>query len=383
MKAAETVRKRENLKRKHIQVLFIEDSVDDYEVITEKIKRAGFEINSRRVETPEDLKQVLVTSDWDLVISDSSLPRFDGHQALSMTRKTHPHIPFIIISGSIGEEAAGRALLAGANDYMIKDDLTRLIPSIYRELREYENRIERLEMEQKLQQSQRNYQLLAQNVQDLVCVHDTDCNYLWVSPSCSRILGYSPEELISQGVMTTIHPEDLEKVAGVMESLKKGDIRTMQRFKYRRRRKDGIYIYLETLAEPVYENEWLSRIVSTSRDITEQALASQLLEENQARYEGVLQSLAEGVVLLNNEGHVITYNKSAQQILKIPNKDYVELVEMLRHNFQLLRKDEKPMAPEDFPSNATLQTGISQKNTLVGLRKSRRGMLVVRKFSAL
>ncbi len=353
-----------------LKVLVIEDSIDDYELIVDKIKREGFIITPSRVETTEELSHTLVSKHWDLVISDNGLPGFNARIALSITRESHPNVPFIIVSGSLGEEDAIEALLAGANDYILKDNLTRLIPSIHRELREYKQRMDRISMEHKLRKSQRNYQLLAENVQDLVCVHDTDGDYLWVSPSASKILGFSAEELIELGSLTNIHPDDLNEVTNVFESLKKNDgLHSMQRFHYRRKRKDGIYIYLETLAEPVYENDWLTRIVTTTRDITEQMLATQLLEENQARYEGVLESLSEGVILLNADGNIVTHNKSARKILRIPGKDCVKLVDFLQENFQLLKKNGKTLAPREFPSNVTLRTGNSKYNMLVGLEK--------------
>ena len=362
-------KEKEAAKPTPLQILVIEDSIDDYDLIVEKIKREGFKVESQRVETTGELSQTLVTKHWDLVISDNGLPGFNARKALSITRDVYPHVPFIIVSGSLGEEDAIKALLAGANDYILKDNLTRLIPSVHRELREYRHRMDRISMERKLRKSQRNYQLLAENVQDLVCVHDTDGDYLWVSPSASKILGHTADELMTLGSLANIHPDDLDTVVSVFESLKKGWRSPMQRFHYRRKRKDGIYIYLETLAEPVYESDRLTRIVTTTRDITEQMLATQLLEENQARYEGVLESLSEGVILLNANGHIVTHNNSARKILRIPDKDCITLVDFLQENFQLLKKDGKKLDPGEFPSNITLHTGASKYNTLVGLQK--------------
>ncbi|MEQ8237802.1 MAG: response regulator, partial [Cyclobacteriaceae bacterium] len=87
-----------------LKVLFVEDSVDDYELIVNKMVKAGLIVVSKRVETPEDFEYELTNEEWNLIISDNSLPRFDSQKALKITRSLRPEIPFIIVSGTIGEE---------------------------------------------------------------------------------------------------------------------------------------------------------------------------------------------------------------------------------------------------------------------------------------
>ena len=121
---------------KPLRVLIIEDSEADTELLLRELRRGGYAPEFERVETPEGLNAALAQRPWDLIISDYAMPRFDGLQALKLVQKKGTDIPFIIVSGSIGEDIAVSAMKAGAHDYLIKGHTARLLPAIERELRE-------------------------------------------------------------------------------------------------------------------------------------------------------------------------------------------------------------------------------------------------------
>jgi len=123
-----------------LNVLIAEDSEDDAMLIVRELRRGGYEPHMRRVDSAEDMKEALANGQWDLIITDHNMPSFDSGDALQLAREHDPNIPFILVSGSIGEEIAVDAMKAGAHDYVMKDNLTRLLPAIRRELREAENR---------------------------------------------------------------------------------------------------------------------------------------------------------------------------------------------------------------------------------------------------
>ncbi len=125
---------------KSLKVLLIEDSEDDAFLLLRQIKKGGFEPSCRRVETADDVKLALNAQRWDICITDHNLPSFDSTQALEIIKNSGFDIPTVIVSGSIGEEVAVEAMKAGANDYIMKDNLTRLVPAIERELRDAEAR---------------------------------------------------------------------------------------------------------------------------------------------------------------------------------------------------------------------------------------------------
>jgi signal transduction histidine kinase len=137
-----------------LRVLLIEDSEDDADLLKIALRRGGYEIDCRRVHTPEDMQAALQQREWDIVISDYVMPRFNGIDALKLLQSHGIDVPFIIVSGHIGEELAVAAMKAGADDYVMKDKLARLVPAVARELREAESRRARRASEQALRESE-------------------------------------------------------------------------------------------------------------------------------------------------------------------------------------------------------------------------------------
>src|SRR5512141_426432 len=135
----------------YLRILIIEDSKDDAHLILREVQRGGYEVESERVETAEAMRQALARQRWDLVICDFSLPHFSAPKALDLLKQSKYDIPFIIVSGTIGEESAVNALKAGAHDFIIKGNFARLLPAIERELKEAAIRRERQERERELE----------------------------------------------------------------------------------------------------------------------------------------------------------------------------------------------------------------------------------------
>ena len=135
----------------HLRILLIEDSEDDARLLLREIKSGGYEVESERVETAGAMRDALMRQPWDLIICDFSLPKFSAPHALELLKKSGIDLPFIIASGTIGEESAVNALKAGAHDFIIKGNFARLIPAIERELKEAAVRRERRERERELE----------------------------------------------------------------------------------------------------------------------------------------------------------------------------------------------------------------------------------------
>lgn len=139
-----------------LRVLIAEDSEDDTLLSADELRRAGFELSCRRVETEEEMSRALEESDWDLVLSDFSMPQFDGLSALRLLRASRqPDLPFIIVSGSIGEVRAVEALKEGAGNYVMKENIEKLVPVVERELRDARTRKERSEAFESLRKAVR------------------------------------------------------------------------------------------------------------------------------------------------------------------------------------------------------------------------------------
>ncbi len=138
-----------------IRVLMIEDSEDDALLIARELQEGGYDVEYQRVDTPGALSLACDLKEWDLIISDFSMPHFSGTDALHFVRSRHLGVPFIFVSGTMGEETAVSAMRNGAQDYLMKGNLKRLVPAIQRELRDYEQTQERKRLEKHVQQLQK------------------------------------------------------------------------------------------------------------------------------------------------------------------------------------------------------------------------------------
>jgi two-component system, cell cycle sensor histidine kinase and response regulator CckA len=136
-------------------VLLVEDSEDDALMVLRELKRAGYDVKSKTVDGSDALKASLAVQQWDLIVSDFSMPGFSGTEALKLVRSTGSDAPFIFVSGTMGEDAAVAALKDGAQDYLVKTNLKRLIPAVQRELREVEERRQHRRLEQHVHQLQK------------------------------------------------------------------------------------------------------------------------------------------------------------------------------------------------------------------------------------
>jgi signal transduction histidine kinase len=138
-----------------LRALIVEDSESDAKLVLREIQRRGLEVEARRVEDAASLREALATESWNVILCDWSLPNFNARSALEILKQSGLDVPFIIVSGTVGEEMAVEAVRAGAHDYLLKDRLTRLVPSIQREMREAKARAERQQLEGQLLQAQK------------------------------------------------------------------------------------------------------------------------------------------------------------------------------------------------------------------------------------
>jgi len=138
-----------------LRVLIVEDSEDDALLVMREFRRAGYDVSLERVDTAEAMATALANETWDVAIADYTMPHFSGTAALELLKQTGLDIPFIFVSGTIGEDRAVAAMRAGAQDYIIKGNVRRLVPAVERELREAEGRRERKRLEEEVRHKQR------------------------------------------------------------------------------------------------------------------------------------------------------------------------------------------------------------------------------------
>ena len=181
-----------------IRVLLVEDSEDDALLLRRELEKGGFAPQISRVETADAYRAALGEGGWDLVIGDYVLPAFGGQDALKILRAMDPDLPFLIVSGVVGEEVAVETMKAGANDYVLKHNLTRLAPAVRRELKDRKVRQERRLAEQALKESEARFRGIFENSGDavfLVGVHEDGFTYDDLNPEAERFLRLKKAEV--------------------------------------------------------------------------------------------------------------------------------------------------------------------------------------------
>lgn len=180
---------------KAIRILFVEDSENDARLILRHLQKGGIEVlQYRRVETEEGLAGALREQEWDLLICDYHLPRFDAPRALAVFRESGLDIPVIVISGEVGEDIAVNLMKSGAHDYLLKDKLARLVPAVHRELREAAGRRDRQRAEMAVREQARLLDL----AHDAIIVCDLDGRVQYWNHGAERLYGWRAAEIIGQ-----------------------------------------------------------------------------------------------------------------------------------------------------------------------------------------
>jgi phosphoserine phosphatase RsbU/P len=295
---------------KPLRVLIVEDSEDDAMLLVFELRRGDYSPSFQRVETEEALRKALEEQTWDLVVSDYVLPGFSGMEALKLVRKSGLDLPFLIVSGKIGEDTAVNAMKEGANDYLIKGNISRLVPAIEREMQEAEVRRKRREAEAALVRSERRYKRLVAAVTDYiytVTIKDGTVVKTSHGPGCLTVTGYSHEEYVNNPFLwyQMIYEEDRAAVTSLSNDIRAGkDIPSLE---HRIRHKDGSIRWVINTIVPRYSDQGeLIAYDGLISDITQRKRAEESLRLQSA----ALEAAANAIVITDHEGQVIWVNKA-------------------------------------------------------------------------
>jgi PAS domain S-box-containing protein len=196
-----------------ILILHLEDDPNDSELVINEFYAAGIDIRLIRVDTERQFIENLDQHKIDIVLADYQLPGYDGISALGYCNKNYPDIPFIIVSGALGEEKAINLLKLGASDYLLKDNLIRLVPAVENSIKERRLRQEKMSTEANLKASEEKYRKIFENVQDVFYQVDKDGIITEISPSVRKVSGYAREELIGKPVeLFYVSPDERDRL---------------------------------------------------------------------------------------------------------------------------------------------------------------------------
>ncbi len=266
-----------------LQVLLVEDSPDDAVFVERALRRHGFDLLLERVETAEGMAAALESRPWDIVLSDFTMPRFSGLAAFDLLRSKALDIPFIFVSGTVGEEVAVHAMKLGASDYLLKGNLARLAPAVEREVREREGRAARARAEAELRQLEERYGALFEAAPFPMWVFDRESlAFLAVNDEAVVHYGYSRAEFLGLTIADLRPPEDVAALHAHVTRLPAQD----RGSSWRHRKKDGSVIHVEIKAHDLQFGGRSARLIAVN-DVTERRRAEEAL---QAKEEQLRQS---------------------------------------------------------------------------------------------
>jgi PAS domain S-box-containing protein len=268
---------------KRLRILHLEDEPDFAELVLSLLQQGGVDAEVKRVGDRLAFTQAVDSGNFDLIISDYHLPSFTGLEALVIARKKHPHTPFILVSGTIGEQAAIESLKAGATDYVLKQNPDRLPSAVHRAVAEAAERAKRREAETQLIRREKYFRTLTENSLDVISILSREGAYIYVSPSIERVTGHSPQELIGQKIFAGMHPDDATQVAKSFETILTSPGLPI-RVQYRYRHKDGEWHRHETHCQNRFDDPDIGGLVAHCRDVTDRWRAEEDLRQSEKQY---------------------------------------------------------------------------------------------------
>jgi len=264
--------------KKPLQVLQVEDSESDAAMVIRLLSQAGYDVRHERVEDAEEMQATLDRQPWDVIIADFVLPQFNAPSALALLQQAGLDIPFIVVSGTVGEELAVAMMKAGAHDYLMKDNLLRLVPAVEREIREAQTRREHRQAQAELQANELRFRALIEHSADVISTLTAEGVILFESPSVSRILGYQPDELVGRNAFEFLHPDDRTTSADMFSQvLEQPGVPFSLEFRFRT--KDSAWRWLDATGINLLAEPSVQAIVVNYRDITARKQAEAQLNE--------------------------------------------------------------------------------------------------------
>ena len=285
-----------------VKILLLEDRPEDADIIVRELRRSGLSIDSRRVESRAAYEDALAVFAPDLILSDYTLPGFDGSEALGIAQDRRPDTPFIFVSGTIGEERAIETLKLGAVDYVLKSNRARLAPAVERALKDAQEREAKRWAMHKLEESEERFRFAMHYSSIGMALVDPNGRWLGVNPALCKILGFSESELLARDVLSITHPDDRfadgPQVRQVL--LREADAyRTNKRFV----RKDGATVCTEIAGSLVWQHDGRPHyFIWQIQDVTDRIRAEEALRASEERFRSIAEATQEWIWEIDAHG---------------------------------------------------------------------------------
>ncbi len=298
--------------KKPIAVLLVEDSAVEAELILQTLERSDYAVESERVDSPAGLQKAMDEKEWDIVLADFSMPHFSAGDALAIVRARRPNLPLIVVSGSVGEEVAVAMMRAGADDYLLKNNLIRLPATIERAVRDSEKREQLQAAEQELRSSQHRFFKSFQASPVAISISTFPAgHFLDVNEAFLQQMGFRREDVIGKTVEELNLWMNLEERAEVIASLasnqpvraieavfrtKSGDSRT------------GLYSAdLIDLAGEVC-------VLAIVHDVTELRRSAEAVHRSEERYRSLVENAHDAIFTISSDGLITSVNSAFERV---------------------------------------------------------------------
>ena len=265
-----------------LRVLILEDSPTDAELVKRELGKTEIVFTSKWVDNRNAFSQELENFAPDIVLSDYTMPQFNGMEAIELVNKHHPSIPVIIVTGSINEETAVECMKAGAADYVLKESLKRLGPAVESVMEKRQMKEEKERAEQALIESERKYRGLFNDALDMIHIVDKEGRIIDANPAELKTLGYTSLEYIGKPLIETVHPEYLALTRRQLEKVLAGEI--IHKYETALVTKDGEKVDVEVAVVPQIEEGNIVAVRAIMRDITERIKAEAEKKEMESQF---------------------------------------------------------------------------------------------------
>ena len=293
-----------------LRVLIVEDSPDDAELMLIELRRGGFDPSWQRVESAAALRDALAHEPWEVILWDYTLPGFDAMAALALLTQTAKDLPFLVVSGTIGEEQAVQLMKAGADDYLLKGNLARLASAVDRTLREAAERRARRVAEIERDRLLGQLRLQIERLPLAYILFDADYRVLDWNPAAEKVFGYTKEEMVGQVALNVIVPLPVrDQLQDILRRIRAGDMDA--RSVNENVTKDGRIITCEWFNTPLMDPDGrLVGVISLAQDITERMRAEEALRESEERFRGTFDNAAVGIAHEDADGRFLRVNET-------------------------------------------------------------------------
>lgn len=294
------------MKEQSINVLTVDDSEDDVLLIIRELKKGGYHPIYKRVDTAAAMKTALLEKQWDIILCDYKMPHFDAPSAIALFKKSNLDVPLIVVSGTIGEETAVECMRLGAQDYLMKSNLSRLCPAISRELKELKIRKQQRIYEHQLRAEEQRFRALNEQSPDIILLINGDSIITYANPETERFLGLRKEEIFGSNIYQYIHPEDVALVGGVFDRFFKETRPVVQKAEIRIANKDRTWHTVEAQGTNLIQDYEGQSVILNIRDITERKQA----EETLFIIRKAVESSGEAIGLSDPDGNHFYHNEA-------------------------------------------------------------------------